>query len=155
MLLYLVQHAEAKSKEEDPERGLTEKGLQDIRKVASYVAGLNIRVDEIFHSGKKRALQTAEVLAEHLKLEKDVFEKDGLAPMDDPQIWFERLSELEEDIMLVGHLPHLSKLASLILTGDAGKTIINFKNAGILCLKRSEDAHWSVEWMITPDLITN
>lgn len=153
MLLYLVQHAEAKSKEEDPKRGLTEKGLQDIKKVASYLARLNIRVDRIFHSGKKRALQTAEVLAEHLKPEEGISEKDGLAPMDEPQIWFERLSKLEEDLMLVGHLPHLSKLASLILTGDAEKTVINFKNAGILCLKRSEEAHWSVEWMITPDIV--
>lgn len=124
MLLYLVQHAEAKSKEENSERGLTEKGLQDIRKVASFVGGLNVRANEIFHSGKKRALQAAEVLAEHLKPEKGVSEKDGLAPMDDPQMWFERLSKLEEDVMLVGHLPHLSKLASLILTGDAEKNVI-------------------------------
>ncbi len=153
MLLYLVQHAEAKSKEEDLERGLTENGFRDIRKVASYVACLNIRVEEIFHSGKKRALQTAEVLAEHLKPDKSISEKDGLAPMDDPKIWFERLSELKKDIMLIGHLPHLSKLSSLILAGDTEKNVINFKNAGILCLKRFEDAHWSVEWMITPDLI--
>jgi phosphohistidine phosphatase len=152
MLLYLVQHAEAKSEEEDPERSLTEKGLQDIKKVASYLARLNIKVDEIFHSGKKRALQTAEVLAKNLKPKKGVSTKDGLAPLDDPQIWLERLSELEEEVMIVGHLPHLSKLASLLLTGDKEKPIVTFKNAGLLCLKRSGN-NWSVEWMITPDLI--
>jgi len=38
MFLYLVQHAEAKKEEEDPARGLSEKGLQDIKKMAAYAA---------------------------------------------------------------------------------------------------------------------
>jgi len=68
MNLYLVQHAEAKRKEEDPERPLSEKGRVDIRKVAVYIAGhINIKVSAIIHSGKTRARQTAEALAEYLR----------------------------------------------------------------------------------------
>jgi len=153
MLLYLIQHAEAKREEEDPQRGLTDKGHQDIKKVANYVAKLDIKISEIFHSGKTRALQTAEVLAQCLKSEKGITQTDGLAPLDDPQIWFERVSEIKEDIMLVGHLPHLGKLASLLLSGDKDKNIINFKMGGIVCLKRLEDGNWSVEWMIIPEVV--
>ena len=153
MLLYLVQHAEAVSKEEDAARSLSEKGIQDIRKVAKYIAGLNIKVSQILHSNKIRAFQTALVLADYVKVEEKISETDGLAPLDDPQIWFERISNMNEDIILVGHLPHLSRLSSLILTGDKDKNVIDFKMGGVVCLKKSEDGKWSVEWKITPEEI--
>lgn len=153
MLLYLVQHAEAKREEEDPSRPLSEKGLADIKKISAYVEKLNLRAARIFHSGKTRALQTAEILAQHLKPEKGISQTDGLAPLDDPQIWFERLFRITDDIMLVGHLPHLGKLASLLLSGDAQKDIVTFKMAGIVCLMRNENGEWSLQWMITPELV--
>jgi phosphohistidine phosphatase len=153
MLLYLVQHAESKKEEEDPARGLTERGIQDIAKVAAHVRKVNIVVNKIFHSGKTRALQTACVLADHLKPDKGVTEIDGLAPMDDPDIWRKRIPQINENIALVGHLPHLGKLSSLLLSGDKEKDIIDFKMGGIVCLKSSEDSHWSVEWMITPGVV--
>lgn len=153
MLLYLIQHAEAKREEEDPSRGLTDKGFQDIKNIASYAEKLNINIKQVFHSGKKRALQTAEVLAGHLKPAKAISETDGLAPMDDPQIWAERISKMEEDTMLVGHLPHLARLATLLLCGDKNRSVVDFKMGGIVCLKRDEDGKWSVEWMIIPEVI--
>ncbi len=149
MFLYLVQHAEAKREEEDTARGLTEKGIQDIRKVSATVANLNITVSQIFHSGKTRALQTAEVLAEYLKPEKGLVETNGLAPLDEPEILAGRISEMDDDTVLVGHLPHLGRLASLLLCGDKEKNVIDFKMGGV-CLKRLEDGRWSVEWMIIP-----
>ncbi len=154
MLLYLVQHAEAKREEEDPSRGLTEKGLQDITKVALHAEKLNVMITKIFHSGKTRALQTARVLAEHLKPNKGITEIDGLAPMDDPEIWKGRIPQVNEDIALVGHLPHLGRFSSLLLCGDKERNIIDFKMGGLVCLKRFENGHWSVEWMIIPEVTT-
>ncbi|HCC69290.1 MAG TPA: phosphohistidine phosphatase SixA [Nitrospiraceae bacterium] len=153
MLLYLVQHAEAKREEEDPARGLTDKGLQDIKNVGNYVAGLKIKVGQIFHSGKTRALQTAQILADYLEFEKELSQTDGLSPMDDPQIWFERISQTDEDTILVGHMPHLGRLAGFLLCGDKDSGPINFKMAGIVCLRRFDDGHWAAEWMITPEVV--
>jgi phosphohistidine phosphatase len=153
MTLYLIQHAEANPEEKDPSRGLSEKGLSDIKKTAQHASRLSLKVDQIFHSGKKRALQTAQILSENLNPKEGLSESDGLAPMDDPKIWAERLPSIEKDIMLVGHLPHLARLAALLLSGDENKKIINFKMAGIVCLKRNEDKSWSLEWMLTPDQV--
>jgi len=153
MLLYLVQHAEAKREEEDPSRGLSEKGFQDIKKVAAFAADLNIRVSQIFHSGKKRALQTAEVLADHLKPENGISRTDGLAPMDDPHIWFENILKTDEDTMLVGHLPHLARLAAMLLCNDKKGNAVDFKMGGIVCLKRFDKGEWAIEWMIIPEVI--
>ena len=107
MNIYLVQHADAKPEKEDPSRPLSEKGLQDIARVASYVATLNIEVHKIFHSTKLRARQTAEVLLENLKPKGGISEADGLSPLDDPNIWAERLRSINEDSIIIGHLPLL------------------------------------------------
>ena len=77
---------------------------------------------------------------------------DNLAPLDDPAAWAKRISEMNEDIFLVGHLPYLSKLAGLLLCGDKEKMFVDFRMAGIVCLKRSDDGRWVMEWMITPEM---
>ena len=152
MYLYLIQHGEAKSEKEDSARPLSEKGSRDARKVASFVSSnTGVAVELIFHSGKLRAAQTAEIVAEYLKPSKGVSERDGLTPMDDPAIWAKRL-ETGADLMLVGHLPHLARLASLLICGNPEAGVINFHMGGIVCLKR-DDAQWSVEWMIAPAMI--
>ncbi len=154
MFVYLVQHAEAKSEQEDPSRSLSEKGMQNIKKVASYASQYNLKVHMIFHSTKLRAKQTAEVLSEHLKSANGISEVDGLAPLDDPAIWAQRLKDIPEDVILVGHLPHLDKLASLLLCGEKEKNVISFKMAGIVCLQRTDTESYSLQWMVTPEVVT-
>jgi len=153
MYLYLVQHGAAKREEEDPSRPLSSQGLLDITRVASYLSKLDIRGDEIIHSTKLRARQTAEVLYEYLKPMKGISEKDGLSPLENPEIWKERLTGLSDNLFLVGHLPHLARLSSLLLCGDAEKNIIAFQMAGVVCLKRNESGIWSLQWMITPQTV--
>lgn len=153
MLVYLVQHAKAVSEEVDPARPLCEKGLADITKMASYVSGLIIDVDEIFHSPRLRAKQTARILADYLRPLKGPTETDGLKPDDAPAVWMNRLKDPGGDVMLVGHLPHLGRLASLLLCGDQDKNTVSFKMAGVVCLEQVEKGAWSLQWMITPEMI--
>lgn len=153
MLLYLVQHGDAKREEEDPSRPLSDKGREDVRKVASYASRMKIEVDEVLHSGKLRAKQTAEILSEHLKIENGISETDSIAPLDNPLIWAERLKDRTTSLMLVGHLPHLAKLSSLLLCGDMEKNVVAFRMGGIVCLKRDDTGKWSLQWMITPEIL--
>jgi phosphohistidine phosphatase len=153
MKVYLVQHGEAKTEEEDPERPLSKKGLKDVQKVAAFLAGAGVKVARVLHSGKKRALETAEILSTSIGPERKVDEVGGLKPLDDPRIWFERILKAEKDTMLVGHLPYMSRLASLLLKGDAERNAVNFKQGSVVCLEDPGDGNFSVEWMVTPDLV--
>ncbi|HVN95940.1 MAG TPA: phosphohistidine phosphatase SixA [Syntrophorhabdaceae bacterium] len=153
MRLYLVQHAEAKKEEEDPERGLTARGLTDIRKVAEYAARLPVAVNAIYHSGKKRAAQTAQMLADFIRPKVPLFAVEGLSPQDDPGTWFSRLKASNEDMIIVGHLPHLAKLAGLLLEGDSERNCIAFKMGGMVCLKRGDNDRWTVEWVLVPEVV--
>ncbi|UCE67022.1 MAG: phosphohistidine phosphatase SixA [Candidatus Zixiibacteriota bacterium] len=154
MEIYLVQHAESKSKEEDPERPLTDEGFGNIDKIASYARKhIAISLRTIIHSGKLRARRTAEALAGYLEPTEGISESDGLEPMADPSIWAERISKSEKDIMLVGHLPHLAKLAGVLLSGDETKNVIGFQNAGIVKLIRDADDNWRIDWIIVPSIV--
>ncbi len=151
MKLYLVQHGNQLSKDIDPEESLSNKGRSDCEKVALYVANEGIKVNAIFHSVKLRAKQTAEIFAKHLLSGGQTEEKEGLKPMDDVTVW---VDQLHDGLMLVGHLPFMQKISSLLLTGNAEKPIIEFRQGGIVCLEKNEDGNWSMRFMITPDLST-
>ena len=154
MEVYLIQHAESKSKEEDPERPLTDEGLRNIKRVASYSrAHLNINVRQILHSGKFRAKQTAEILAGHLNPPEGIKATDELDPMADPAIWAKRIAEIKDNIMLVGHLPHLGRLVGLLLCGNEDMNVIAFQNACIVNLIRDAKSNWKLLWVIAPSII--
>jgi phosphohistidine phosphatase len=150
MFLYLVQHAEAKREEEDPARDLTAAGRRDITRVADYVGGMRLAVSRIWHSGRTRAVRTAGILAAALEPSPAVAATAGLAPLDDPVEWADRLADMTEDLMLVGHLPHLARLAALLTCGNQESGVINFKMGGVVCLRRMDPGRWAVEWMLIP-----
>ncbi|MDA8388533.1 MAG: phosphohistidine phosphatase SixA [Nitrospiraceae bacterium] len=153
MHLYLIQHGDAKSEQEDPTRPLSDKGRRDAEKVAGFlVANRGFGVENIFHSGKLRAQQTAEIFARHVPSAHGLAKADGLAPLDDPSEWAKKLGEAGADTMIVGHMPYLGKLAALLLCGKPYERIVEFRMGGIVCLKRDETG-WAVAWAITPDIL--
>ncbi|MFX1536133.1 MAG: phosphohistidine phosphatase SixA [Promethearchaeota archaeon] len=151
MKLYLAQHGEAKSKDQDPERPLTNRGIEDVRKVANFVAGSKPTIREIRHSGKLRAKQTAEIFADHLQ-SLNVVAVEGMAPLDDVEPVAEALANETKELMLVGHLPFLNRLTSKLLTGDSNASIVRFRQGGIVCLTL-DDGNWKICWIITPELV--
>jgi phosphohistidine phosphatase len=146
MELYLVQHGEAKKEEEDPERPLTNKGKEEIGHVAMRAAKL-MKVNSVRHSPKLRAKQTADIFAGHLHASS--VEAEGLKPLDDPEI-ARKMVEEGENLMLVGHLPHMNRLASLLLTGSADADVVAFRMGAVVCLEKEEK--WRVKWVLTPEL---
>jgi phosphohistidine phosphatase len=150
MKLYLIQHGEAVSDDVDPKRPLSKKGRADVESTAAFMARNGVRVDEIWHSVKLRAKQTAEIIAEALKVKK-VIEKKGLAPNDPVDVVATEINASDNDIVIASHLPFLQKLSSLLLTGSESHQIIKFRQGGVVCLEKT-DSVWSVVWMVGPGL---
>jgi len=154
MLVYLVRHGEAVNEREDLARPLSKQGETDIRELAELLAHrFRLMPGHIFHSPKLRAIQTASIFSQALPRAPAPEEADGLAPMGDPAIWGERLEVMDQDIMLVGHLPHLPRLASLLLLSNSGREILDFTPGTVVCLEKTET--WRVKWMISPDILKN
>lgn len=152
MLIYLVRHGEALSEQENPERPLSTMGKGNIQKLGDHLAQhVKMLPGYIYHSPKARAAQTATILAEAIPSSPVPVQVDGLLPMDDPGLWVEQLSSIDRDVMLVGHLPYMSRLASLLLTWDEGKEIADFTPGTIVCIERSASAR--LKWMLSPRVL--
>jgi phosphohistidine phosphatase len=152
MKLYLMQHGEAKTKEEDPERPLTDRGKGDVGRVATCIARAGIQIDQIRHSGKRRAEDTANIVAQHLHTQEIVVAVSGINPNDNVEPIAETLHSEKQSVMLVGHLPFLSRLASYLLTGNAEQVLVQFQMGGIVCLERQGE-NWIIRWMVVPALV--
>jgi len=153
MHVYLVQHGKAKSAEEDPNRSLTDEGREEVRRVAEFLRERRITISLINHSGKPRAEETAHILASSIRCTTGPCRTDGMDPADDPAITANFLNVYTDDVLIVGHLPHLEKLTSLLMTGTPDRRPVQFRNGGIVCLEQSPKGVWSLVWAIVPELL--
>ncbi len=148
MSMYFVQHGLAVDKAENPSRPLSEEGRLYVNKVASHLAGLNLSVNQIFHSGKDRAEQTARLFAEALNISQ-INSHQYLNPNDDVN---QIIPLLEDNSMYVGHLPHMEKLVSKLLCGDEEAELVEFENSAVVCLARQESGY-RLQWMIRASML--
>jgi phosphohistidine phosphatase len=147
--VYFVQHGLAHSSEENESRPLTEPGVQQVKTVAEFLKHHDIEVRHLRHSGKLRARQTADIFAQILGVA-DNQAQQGMNPNDDPAALAATIED--DEIMYIGHLPQLNGVVSLLLCGDTEQTIVQFHNAGVVCLGMGGNSA-SLQWYLTPDLL--
>jgi len=152
MRIYLARHGDALSKQEDPDRPLSEKGRKQVAHVADLLEQTGASVDRMVHSGKPRALQTAEILAQSVMWDAELEAAGDMDPMDPVEPWVARLSKLDEDTMLVGHLPFLAKLVSRLVAGVEDARLVSFAAGTVVCLEQSEDGGWQIAAVVPPSL---
>ena len=148
MKLLLVQHGEAVEDTVDPARPLSPAGERDVRALAAACSRFAVQVGEIVHSGKLRARQTAEILGEALSL--PVRASAGLDPLDPVRPLARECGEWTEDRAIVGHLPFLGRLATLLLAGREDPPAVAFQRGGMVCLERREPGEWCLLWTCFP-----
>jgi phosphohistidine phosphatase len=96
--------------------------------------------------------QTAEILASALKPQNGIQEISGIKPMDDVAACAAKIDP-EENVMLVGHLPFMERIASYLITGSIDQAVIKFQNSGIVCLdKDPETQSWVIKWTLMPNI---
>ena len=132
MQVYLVRHGEASVPPGGSERVLTDRGRDQAQRIARCLAERRVAPAVIRHSVRIRARETAEILATALggiPLE----EISGLAPEDPVEAIAQMTVGSDQDLMLVGHLPHLDLLASQLVSGTTD-VAFNFPPAAALSL---------------------
>lgn len=153
MKLYLVQHGEAVAKEVDPDRPLSERGFRDMEKMALFLRRGGISVGRILHSGKRRAEQTAQMLAAAIMPGDQPKSVEGIKPNDDVAAFRERLVNLHDDMLVAGHLPFMGRLVAWLITGNQNLEMASYKPGSIVCLEQKEEGGWILEWMVRPELL--
>ena len=155
MDVYLMQHGQATTDAENPGRPLTDAGQAGVQRVAARARAAGVRVGHCVHSGKLRAEQTARLLVSEIGAEASVEARPGLAP-NDPVAptaqWLRGVSE-HQALALVGHLPFLDRLASLLVADNEDAQVVQFRMGGLVKLEPKDGRDgFAVAWAIPPDL---
>jgi phosphohistidine phosphatase len=135
-LLMLLRHAiaeESSSTGRDEDRRLTGEGKRKLREVVAGMRALELPVDVVLTSPLRRAVETAEIVADGYGSSDDVELTPSLAPGASPDAVLAALAGLgrPSGIVLVGHEPDLAILASTLLTGTGGLVHMAFRKAGL------------------------
>jgi phosphohistidine phosphatase len=161
MQLYIVRHGIAIDREDpkspaDPERFLTEEGIDKTKEVAKGVARLGISPDLLISSPYVRAMQTAEIFAAALDYPKQkIRHTDALLPGSEATLFYKELAKDKQSstVFCFGHAPQLD---DLIAAGLGSKRHVSaLKKAGIalLELKRVSPPDGQLVWLATPKLL--
>lgn len=153
MKLYLVQHGEACAKETDPDRPLTDQGKADIDRLGIFLKQAGIRVERVIHSGKLRAAQTAECLADAVAPGVELESSDVINPNDDPAAFDWQSDGQDRDTLVVGHLPFMARLVAHLVIENENRPITAYQPGSMVCLEHENRSHWQINWMIRPQLL--
>lgn len=150
MKLYLMRHGEALSAQIDPECGLTDNGKVKIESVAKHLHKQGLMFQQVFHSKKKRAQQTAEIMTRIVSPGIEPALLNNIAPNDDPNLILSDINGWEEDTLITSHLPFVPNLMTLLTGKDAFLSAITFETGTIICLIKESDSAWGLEWSTCP-----
>ena len=142
-----MRHGEAFPKTQDARRPLTPTGRAHVEQLGRMAAAKGVCPSAIFHSGILRAKQTAEILAAEIAPDIQVQTITGLLPEDDPAIAAAELETAREPVMLVGHLPHMNRLAALLINRNLNREVVDFSPASMVCCSRGV-SQWTLAWML-------
>ena len=152
MYLYLFRHGDALPGSPDRERPLSKRGKEETKKITKFLKSAGIEIKDIYHSGLRRAEETAEIIVKILET-KTAVKKNGLAPDDSASLICEEILKHKEDLIIVGHMPHLSNLISKLLVGREEADLIDFRKSAVLALEKKFDGPWRIQWFVTPKLL--
>lgn len=161
MKLYLVRHGIATQRlsgnvVNDAQRPLTEEGRSETKQVAIGLKRLGIKPDWVVSSPLKRAIETAEIIAETFNISDKLQISEALCPGSSVSELFKSIKDLKpsNEVFLVGHEPDIGRLAACLLW--AGPELdLPFKKAGVCRLDITSmppTAPATLKWFITPKI---
>ncbi len=138
MLLYLVRHADAGSRDpkkypDDRLRPLSLDGRTEMLRVARGMRRAGFVFDHLIDSGLVRARQTAECICDAYEIDRSSIRTlDALAPETEPDAAVAALKKIRggKNVAIVGHQPHLGRLVGLLVASNPDLPI-ELKKAGV------------------------
>jgi phosphohistidine phosphatase len=153
MKVFLAHHTDALSKEQDPERHLSELGRAQADRIGERLKAIGAAPVRILHSDRQWTTETAERVAAVL----GASDKTEVAEFpcntgDSIEPFINDIKNCSGDIMMAGHFQFLLHTASRLLCGDEEIQIIEFKpgNGTTFCLEGEGD-NWVVAYGWRPE----
>jgi len=161
MQLYIVRHGIAIDREDpkcppDPERFLTEEGIEKTGQVARGVAEIGAVPDLMISSPYVRALETAEIFARVFDYPKQkIVQRDLLLPGAEPLQLFRELAKDKHSaaVFVFGHAPHVDDLVATAVGSKHHITSLKKAGVALVELRRLVPPGGELVWLATPKLL--
>jgi len=158
MILYILRHGIAEDVPvggDDGARRLTPKGREKIRAAAEGLCNFGLKFDSILTSPLARAAETAEIVAAAYANTPPPQVMPVLATGVSAPDAAEALRSFakQKHVMIVGHEPQLSSIASIVLTGSPDGVNLELKKGGCVALQvpaRPDKGGAQLLWLLTP-----
>lgn len=144
-MIYLLHHAAAVDPGVDPQQPLSPAGRAHAERLAADASARGVRPGTVWHSGKLRARQTAEVMWRACNPLAEFGAIRGLQPTDAPGEVERRLAGEARDVMLVGHLPNLRRILLALVGGSEDEAPPAFPLHGLVTVAAEGD-RWVEKW---------
>ena len=153
MILILVRHGEALPDSLSPKRPLSDRGIADIRRIATFLKNSGIPLDQIFYSTKLRARQTAEILYKTACPRALFQEMPGLEPDDPAEPLVAAADTWKKNTLVVGHLPCLAILLNRLTDMPDSACPVQFLTGTAMILEREGHGQWQIHAVVNPTIL--
>lgn len=158
--LYLVRHARAEERDtrrypDDMHRPLSEDGRLRFARLATKLSARNVRPRVIATSPALRCTQTAQLLAEKLRVAPPIQPIDGLAAggnLTELVEWTRR--QQANEIAWVGHEPDMSEYLGRLIGGNGAN--IRFAKGGVAAVRFYDEiavGAAELRWLVTTGIM--
>jgi phosphohistidine phosphatase len=148
-----MRHGQAKTPADGGESELTTNGRAIIAHQAERLADLlkqqAVTLQQVYHSGKKRAEQTAAITIAHVAPQLESIIEPGLSPNADPNMLSLDLNGRPGPILLVSHLPFIPALMARLLGKALRHTSDAIAPGTVIALER-KDSGWQISSILSP-----
>ncbi|MBI2314413.1 MAG: phosphohistidine phosphatase SixA [Betaproteobacteria bacterium] len=153
MRLFLMQHGDSLPEEVNRERPLSGRGREDVARMARFLSVAGCRASRVYHSGKNRAWQTAEIMAEHLAPGVSPQVMSGISPNDPVAPVAQQVQGFSDDALIAGHQPFMGRLVAQLVAGNAELAVVSYRQGSVACVEKNAEGGWSLCWMMRPELL--
>lgn len=157
MDLYVLRHGKAETsfsqEGTDSDRALTRQGRDEIHQIAEWMLRRGCRFDMIATSPFKRAIETAEIIAETYGLQKNLLIWQELSPGVDFDQLMEQIASWSDvsSLLIIGHEPSLSGYIGRIIS-QGGQASLQLKKGGLARIRNftPSPVFGELSWLIPP-----
>ena len=140
MKIALVRHGNAAQHPVDDLRSLSPQGRKEAASLPTFFKHQHFSPKKVIHSELLRAKETATIINEGLTSPTHLEEDKDLRPSSNPEIWLHNLMAMDQDLMIVGHMPYMPLLLELL-----SRDQFMFPTAGAVILERDDsDESWKI-----------
>lgn len=153
MKIYCMRHGQVSDVVGGMGPALSDLGAREITNMAHFLKRQGVDFSHVLHSEKTRAVQTADIMTTVVNPGLAMESNELLTVAEDVITMASDVEQWSDDTLLVGHLPMMQELVSMLCLRDPLRLSLSFIPGTIVCLERQQQQRWVIAWLLSPAIV--